>query len=70
MIGEHVTVVDSARATGSQVREFLHSRNLARPSGAGGGLVGLLVTDMPHRFREVASRFLGGDVGEVEQVDL
>ncbi len=70
LIGEHVTVVDSARATGAYVREFLRSRDLARPTGAGGGVAGLLVTDMPHRFREVASRFLGGDVGEVEQVDL
>jgi glutamate racemase len=70
LIGEHVTVVDSARATGAHVREFLSSRDLARPRGAGGGIAGLLVTDMPQRFREVASRFLGGDVGEVEQIDL
>jgi glutamate racemase len=70
LIGEHVAVVDSARATGTYVREFLRSRDLARLSGAGGGVTGILVTDMPHRFRDVASRFLGGDVGEVEQVDL
>jgi glutamate racemase len=70
LIGEHVAVVDSARATGTYVREFLRSRDLARPTGAGGGVTGILMTDMPHRFREVASRFLGGDVGEVEQVDL
>lgn len=70
LIGDHVTVVDSAQATGAYVREFLRSRDLARPSRPGGGVAGLLVTDMPHRFREMASRFLGGDVGEVEQVDL
>jgi glutamate racemase len=70
LIGAHVTIVDSAQATGAHVREFLQARNLARPVGEGGGLTGLLVTDMPQRFREMASRFLGADVGEVEQVDL
>jgi glutamate racemase len=70
MMGPHVILVDSARATGAHVREFLRSRDLARPIGTGGGVTGLLVTDMPQTFREVASRFLGGDVGEVEQVDL
>jgi hypothetical protein len=30
----------------------------------------IFVTDMPRPFRDVAGRFLGGDVGEVEQVDL
>ncbi len=69
-IGSHVTIVDSARATGAYVREFLRERNLTRQAGGPGGLAGLLVTDMPHRFRDMASRFLGGDVGEVEQVDL
>jgi glutamate racemase len=70
LIGEGVTVVDSARATGVHVREFLRARDLARPAGSGGGLTGLLVTDVPDTFRAVASRFLGADVGKVEQVDL
>jgi hypothetical protein len=30
----------------------------------------LLVTDVPRTFREIASRFLGDEVDEVEQVDL
>ena len=30
----------------------------------------LLVTDVPRTFREVAGRFLGAAVGDVEQVDL
>jgi hypothetical protein len=32
--------------------------------------VELLVTDIPRTFAEVAARFLGDAVGEVEQVDL
>ena len=66
--GPDVAVVDSARATAADVRAFLEGAGLAR-GGTDGG-VELLVTDVPRTFREVASRFLGAEVGEVEQVDL
>jgi glutamate racemase len=68
-IGDEVSVVDSARATAAEVRAFLESRGLAR-EGGGPGATRLLVTDVPRTFQEVASRFLGSEVGEVEQVDL
>jgi hypothetical protein len=32
--------------------------------------VRVLVTDVPRGFREAASRFLGEEVGEVDQIDL
>jgi glutamate racemase len=67
-MGLAATVVDSARATASDVRTFLESRGLAR--GGDGGGVQMLVTDVPRTFGEVATRFLGSEVGEVEQVDL
>lgn len=67
-IGPDVAVVDSARATAADVRAFLETRGLAR-TGASGD-VKLLVTDVPRAFREVATRFLGDVVTEVEQVDL
>jgi glutamate racemase len=66
-IGPHVAVVDSARATATDVRTFLETRSLAR---TGAGDVKLLVTDVPRTFREVATRFLGDAVTEVEQIDL
>jgi glutamate racemase len=70
-IGPHVAVVDSAHSTAAEVRAFLRARGLARseddPTDAS---VQLLVTDVPRTFREIATRFLGTDVGEVEQVDL
>lgn len=69
-IGDHVAVVDSARATASDVRAFLESRGLARTGNALSGGVRLLVTDLPRTFREAAERFLGATVAEVEQVDL
>ena len=74
LIGSHVAVVDSASATASDVRAFLETRGLQSVAHGGTGEhqagVELLVTDLPASFREIASRFLGGDVGEVEQVDL
>jgi len=71
-IGPAATVVDSAHAMAADVRAFLDARGLARPSaGTGGrGTVKLLVTDIPRTFAEVATRFLGAEVGDVEQVDL
>lgn len=67
-LGADVAVVDSARATASDVHTFLQARGLARQGT--GGRVELLVTDVPRTFREVASRFLGDEVDGVEQVDL
>ncbi|HEY6463766.1 MAG TPA: glutamate racemase [Polyangiaceae bacterium] len=67
-MGSAATVVDSARAAAADVRTFLESRGLAREGDRGG--VQMLVTDVPRTFGEVATRFLGSEVGEVEQVDL
>jgi glutamate racemase len=67
-IGPEVAVVDSARATAGDVKAFLEARGLARAGSAGS--VQLLVTDIPRTFAEVAARFLGDAVGEVEQIDL
>jgi glutamate racemase len=68
--GDHVAVVDSAYATAADVGSFLISRGIDRRAPVHGAAVQVLVTDVPRSFRDVASRFLGEDVGEVEQVDL
>jgi glutamate racemase len=66
--GGDVAVVDSAQATALEVRAFLDGRGLSRIGGQ--GATHLLVTDLPHTFQAMASRFLGSEVGDVEQVDL
>jgi glutamate racemase len=68
-LGPDVRVVDSAHATAADVKAFLDGRGLARPA-ARAGRIELLVTDLPKSFRDVASRFLGGDASQVEQIDL
>lgn len=71
MAGAPVPVVDSAKATAEELAAFLGERQVGQARESGGALR-LLVTDLPGRFGEVASRFLGRDVEglSVEQVDL
>jgi glutamate racemase len=69
LLGPAVAVVDSAHAVASEARDFLLARSLARRTEDGGSIE-LLVTDMPKSFADVASRFLGHAVANVEVVDL
>lgn len=71
LCGPEVEVVDSARAAAADLEAMLSSRDLLTGRARRGALQ-LLVTDVPGRFAEVASRFLGRDVGpeDVTQIDL
>lgn len=69
LMGPHVRIVDSARATAEDVGAFLASRELSTTSSAPGA-TRLFVTDVPKSFAEAAARFLGDAAPEVEQVDL
>jgi glutamate racemase len=70
-VGHSVSVVDAAQATALELRALLADRGLASGRSEGGSLR-LLVTDLPGRFAEVASRFVGIDVESlpVEAIDL
>jgi glutamate racemase len=70
MMGDHVTIIDSARAVAREVAGFLTERALVRDAAPGPGSIELLVTDVPKSFDETASRFLGSDVAGAVQVDL
>jgi glutamate racemase len=69
--GSHVPVVDSAHALASELAEVLERRQLAASPDKTGSLR-IFVTDMPNKFTEVASRFLGQDVAslDVTAIDL
>ena len=69
LLGATTKVVDSAHAVASEAKDFLGERGLARRTEDGGSIE-LLVTDMPKSFADVASRFLGHALPEVEVVDL
>lgn len=69
--GPQTCVVDSAEATAEELALLLEARGLLRSEKAAGDL-SMFVTDMPGRFGEVASRFLGRSLEglSVQQIDL
>jgi glutamate racemase len=71
MSGRALPVVDSAEATATELAALLDERGLPAQRAEAGSLR-LLVTDLPKRFADVASRFLGRPVAglEVEAIDL
>lgn len=69
VMGSDIELIDSAEATARELRSLLDERNMLsgrseEPSRA------FFVSDVPHRFLEVAERFLGETLGRVERVDI
>lgn len=64
-------MVDSAHALAAELAELLEHKQLTASVDRSGRL-DVIVTDMPSKFAEVASRFLGRDVASlnVTAVDL
>jgi glutamate racemase len=69
VMGEGVTLVDSAEETACTVAEILSVGNLLRPSSEKGNHH-YFVTDVPAGFIRVGNRFLGGRLGDVHQISL
>ena len=69
--GQALPVVDSAEATAEELAALLEARDLATTQQERGSLR-VMVTDLPKRFGDVASRFLGRELSElpVEAIDL
>ncbi len=69
VFGPGVRLIDSAEETAREVAERLASHGLAREPG--GTLEHrFYVSDVPHRFKEQAERFLGGALPFVEVVSI
>lgn len=69
VMGEGVTLVDSAEETARTVAGILTAKKLLRPSTEKGNHH-FYVTDVPAGFIRVGNRFLGGRLGDVYQVSL
>jgi glutamate racemase len=69
--GSQVPVVDSAHALSAELADVLERQQLSAFAGKQGKLR-IFVTDMPNKFSDVASRFLGQDVAtlDVTAIDL
>ena len=69
VFGPTVKLIDSAEETAREVAGRLSSLGLLRESEAP-PIHRFLVSDVPHRFREQAERFLGGGLPEVSLVSI
>jgi glutamate racemase len=69
VMGEGVTLVDSAQETACRVRDILSAKGGLRPLHEVGNHH-FFVTDVPAGFIRVGNRFLGGSLGDVYQVNL
>jgi glutamate racemase len=70
VVGDEVTIVDSAETTAAAVRELLLRKDLAQTARPGS--VHLMATDGRERFAHVSSTFFGAAVrpDAVEIIDL
>lgn len=69
VMGPQVALVDSAAETARTVAQILSEEGLLRPECERGNHH-FYVTDVPAGFIRVGNRFLGGDLGDVYQVNL
>jgi glutamate racemase len=69
VFGPSVRLIDSAEETAKEVAERLEAAGLRRSGGRKPEHT-FLVSDVPHRFREQAERFLGSPLGEVSLVSV
>lgn len=69
VFGPSVRLIDSAEETAKEVAERLGGLGLLNESGSPEGHR-FFVSDVPHRFREQAERFLGAPLPEVQVVTV
>ena len=69
VMGDSVTLVDSAEETARTVAAILKDKGLLRPQAEKGNH-NYYVSDIPAGFVRVGNRFLGGKLGDVFQVSL
>jgi glutamate racemase len=73
VMGDKVTLIDSATATAREAKEYLEKKELLRPNGTGGDAhptYEFYVSDVPDKFTPVAERFLGRRVDHIIRVDI
>jgi glutamate racemase len=69
VMGQGVTLIDSAEETAASVAAALRERGLAAPAG-NAATHRFVVSDDAARFQAVGGRFLGGRLGAAEVVEL
>jgi glutamate racemase len=68
--GPAVTLIDSGEETALYTQQLLAELDLARKKEGAEGCLKLYVSDIPAKFSDVGSQFLGFSIGEAERVDF
>lgn len=69
VMGEKVTLIDSAEATTREAAAVLSLKDLLRPSGSE-TTHKFYVSDVPDMFSQIAERFLGRQINNITRVDI
>lgn len=69
IMGNHVKLIDSGKETAKAVKRVLIETNLLNQSDKIGPDK-FFISDIPMKFEEIGSRFLGKELGNVERVDF
>jgi len=69
VVGPDIRLVDSAAEIAFEVKMMLESER-SQSGRSQPGRCHFFVTDIPHRFAETGRRFLGGELGDVNVVDI
>jgi len=69
IVGENVTMVDSGEETAKFVKEYISQNDLATDKTIKSKLK-IYVSDLPHKFQEIAERFLQNSLSHIETVDF
>jgi glutamate racemase len=67
--GDRIILIDSGKETARKVQEMLINSNLAR-AGKDKPYVRFYVSDIPYKFDEIGTRFLGQPVVNAQRVDF
>jgi glutamate racemase len=69
VIGEKVTLIDSAEETALEVKRILESKDSLNPDKSEPSYK-FYVSDFPEKFIQIGERFLGGKIKEVKKIDI
>ena len=69
IVGENVIMVDSGEETAKFVKKYIESNNLGTSKSVKSKLK-IYVSDLPHKFQEIAERFLQNSLSHIETIDF
>ena len=70
IVSDKIILVDSAEATAGELKQILDEQGLGNSSQENTDKHSFYVSDFPFKFKEMAERFLGKELAEVELVPL